>query len=855
MKKILSIFLSLMMVFSLANVAFAEDSEEIEVSYETVTEEIEKDEEEESQSTTDETLIAASELEEDNEKVLASSTASYLTINSESKTITITNDSSVTNEIQDAINYINESESDKSNWTILVETGLYSTYTVPDGVSVTVMAKDSTNLVAVSDDINYTLDQTGIEVDATNKIIYVTDVSDETYEIQNAIDYVVTQSTITGWTITINSGTYSRFVVYDGMDDLTIQAADGVDVKVSVLDGSEMQIIDYTFINNKGTLSYYYYDANNISESNIKNEYRSDHWQQGYYDDDGVIIMDVDTLTISGIEFEIGTTTTGLYPSAISTYQSAADSLCPNNLTIDSCTFTGSGYDITDVTSAAISYGIFVCTAASEASNWTVFNCTFTNIYCGVEIMNDNNYVGKVNITNNYFENCDRAVDGYFGNSREVLNQSKWGEFIFTGNTVIGNSDEYCKILLGDDVSTWTSDDYYKRDYDAFGYVTLSGNTLSYAEFIIFGIEDEQLTNTDLLEANTYTTCAFVLEGSESTYSAEINFVMDFESDEDDTGYWAYLGNTTLSSYYYVGRDWTDAEYAIVIAAIEKANATGSHTLILDFSSLYDESSDTYDNEYSAGNSWEWTVVCLKYGIRWVSTSGEDPNVEKSITSASTVEVGDSIDFSLTLNTPEYLDAYTLDEDTDGVENKLDSYVVTVHDKMDSALMLDNDSIKVTINDVVLDSSYYTITTSELEDGCTFEIKIDLVKLVEDGILTADDEGNYSDIVITYCASVADDTAAGTYENSTWVTYGLDGESEISTVIVTVPELEVKDESTDLDEPTVDDEVESTEENTVILDNTEDIDTSDNTVMYIYAILALCAACGTFYITKKKEEF
>ena len=54
--------------------------------------------------------------------------------------------------------------------------------------------------------------------------------------IQKAIDYIDTQADKTGWTITVEAGTYGRFTVLAGLDNLTIRG-NGV-VTVSVLDDS-----------------------------------------------------------------------------------------------------------------------------------------------------------------------------------------------------------------------------------------------------------------------------------------------------------------------------------------------------------------------------------------------------------------------------------------------------------------------------------------------------------------------------------------------------------------------------------------------------------------------------------------
>lgn len=56
--------------------------------------------------------------------------------------------------------------------------------------------------------------------------------------IQEAIDYIDNQSDKTGWTITVASGEYDRFTVLNGLDNLTVQAAEGAMVTINVTNNS-----------------------------------------------------------------------------------------------------------------------------------------------------------------------------------------------------------------------------------------------------------------------------------------------------------------------------------------------------------------------------------------------------------------------------------------------------------------------------------------------------------------------------------------------------------------------------------------------------------------------------------------
>ena len=64
----------------------------------------------------------------------------------------------------------------------------------------------------------------------------------------------------------------------------------------------------------------------------------------------------------------------------------------------------------------------------------------------------------------------------------------------------------------------------------------------------------------------------------------------------------------------------------------------------------------------------------------------------------------------------------------------------------------------------------YTLTSTELEDGCSFEISLDLVALYEAGVITDDDIENATSITVTYDATLSEEATAGTYKNKAWVT-------------------------------------------------------------------------------------
>ena len=177
------------------------------------------------------------------------------------------------------------------------------------------------------------------------------------------------------------------------------------------------------------------------------------------------------------------------------------------------------------------------------------------------------------------------------------------------------------------------------------------------------------------------------------------------------------------------------------------------------------------------------------------------PGLDKSIVTDSgdvkndSVAAGDTVNFKLTSNVPDDMSNYIIPDVDDPDINTLanvpvedrGAYVMTIHDQMDDALVLDPESIVVTIGDTelaLLDE--YTITydvTHEDNGVCDFEITLDLVGLYEMGAITDDDIENATPIVVTYSATLDENATAGDYINTAWVTYP-EGQSSESVVTV-----------------------------------------------------------------------
>lgn len=140
-----------------------------------------------------------------------------------------------------------------------------------------------------------------------------------------------------------------------------------------------------------------------------------------------------------------------------------------------------------------------------------------------------------------------------------------------------------------------------------------------------------------------------------------------------------------------------------------------------------------------------------------VSEKNSVPSVEKKVKNGSvyddsnSAKIGDTVDYQTTITI------------TGNVKN------VVLHDKMEKGLTFDNNSVKVKVDNGDVAVSNYTLTTSNLSDGCTFEIefKDDYIANLPAG----------TQIIVTYSASLNENAVIGTTgnKNDTWLKYGNGG--------------------------------------------------------------------------------
>lgn len=180
------------------------------------------------------------------------------------------------------------------------------------------------------------------------------------------------------------------------------------------------------------------------------------------------------------------------------------------------------------------------------------------------------------------------------------------------------------------------------------------------------------------------------------------------------------------------------------------------------------------------------------YTAVWKSTDDDDddekvsqPAMEKTITNGSSnpVKPGEDVEYELKSNIPDYLGDYINPVDPDEPEiaafaNEIvrGSYELVFHDDMDEALSFNND-VAVTVNGKTLAADLYEVI-EDAEDGCTFHVVMDLVKIYEaGGYFTLADIETCPAIVVIYSAKLSEDATAGQYKNTAWVSFEGDQES------------------------------------------------------------------------------
>ena len=361
------------------------------------------------------------------------------------------------------------------------------------------------------------------DVDTANKTVTVTQ-EDGSNGIQEAIDYINTLDDKTGWTVSVESGTYNRFVVLPDMTGLTVEEADNADVTIQVLNGSDPGVA----------------------------------WNSWIIDMGGIQVLSQD-VTIEGFDITLGT----VRPSnnhhmnaAISTFNEGG--VRANGLTIADCVFYGNS----SMVQANPSYGADgnVGFAFGDIDSFTVQGCTFYDLSEALRGQADNADVQQYDITGNTFDDCAFSVHMYAGDDTE----NGYGTINFVDNIVIGSAEIRNKVYFEDQYKGNTLD-----DCDGF-QVNVSENTLTNAIIGMVNLADDGATKTAIEQNNTCNAGTFVVfaqKGTAGDVQAEVSAV--YGAPEGATGHWELA----------IADDVPADSLPEIQQAIDDANLNGSTTL------------------------------------------------------------------------------------------------------------------------------------------------------------------------------------------------------------------------------------------------------------------------------------
>ena len=140
-------------------------------------------------------------------------------------------------------------------------------------------------------------------------------------------------------------------------------------------------------------------------------------------------------------------------------------------------------------------------------------------------------------------------------------------------------------------------------------------------------------------------------------------------------------------------------------------------------------------------------------------------------TDAVDEQVGKDVTFALTGDMPENIGNYT-------------TYMYVFHDVMSSGLSLKADTIKVYIDNKLIDASKYTVQQSPT-DTCTFEVSFTDIK--QAATITKD-----SKVVVTYMATITADAVSGNPGNSNDSHLEFSNDPYVSSSTSTTPDDKVK---------------------------------------------------------------
>ena len=99
--------------------------------------------------------------------------------------------------------------------------------------------------------------------------------------------------------------------------------------------------------------------------------------------------------------------------------------------------------------------------------------------------------------------------------------------------------------------------------------------------------------------------------------------------------------------------------------------------------------------------------------------------------------------------------------------------MLVFHNTLDSKLNIDKDSLKLTVNSTEVAKDLYTVNYDSLTDGCTFELRVNLVELYNKGYYTLEDVTTTPpDVVLTFDAVPKEGRLSGQYTDTAYINYG-----------------------------------------------------------------------------------
>lgn len=189
----------------------------------------------------------------------------------------------------------------------------------------------------------------------------------------------------------------------------------------------------------------------------------------------------------------------------------------------------------------------------------------------------------------------------------------------------------------------------------------------------------------------------------------------------------------------------------------------------------------------------------------FTESGSTDPDPGQGDTKESSVgiKVDGSIDadnnkvtFRITTNVPQCIGDYipfTGTVDGPSVQrvqsaNERGTYMLVFHNTLDSKLSIDPESLKLTVKSKEIDNSLYTVEYDNLTDGCTFELRVNLVELYNKGYYTLEDVTTTPpDVVLTFDAVPREGRLSGQYTDTAYINYGPYSDESKLTPTVTTP--------------------------------------------------------------------